>query len=209
MRSRIIPIRLVKIIIAALCSIIPCGIHIIIAIIQTNDIPCVAFSRITRTIITGNFQRLQNILKRPRISGTYRLSVHQRTVCTLVHCGRIHIINLGDQRVMHIFLFFIIASEFLRTVNNLLCFRLKRVPRLLQVFGRRIEFQIDFHALSVALISAGIGRLHKKQLRMVIIDRCKYVPECARRHIFYRRKPLIQCHGICINLTVKMLSRII
>ena len=49
--------------------------------------------------------------------------------------------------------------------------RLKRVPRLLQVFGRRIEFQIDFHALSVALISAGFAPIEN-------------VPASALRDVF-------------------------
>ena len=93
--------RNVEIIIRVGIGIIPGRIHIIISVIQLHDIPCMILAGMPFYIITGNPQLLHDILESPRVSCTYRSSIYQCTVCTLVHGCVLIIYNRIKNRIMH------------------------------------------------------------------------------------------------------------
>ena len=97
----IVGIRAVKVVICIGIGIIPGTVHIVISIIELHDIPGMIFTRISRHIVTGDIQLLQDILKCPRITCTYRSAIYERTVGTLVHRCIGIIDDIVQKRIMH------------------------------------------------------------------------------------------------------------
>ena len=85
MGVRIIAVRLVEIVVISAVHIVPCSVHIIKSVLQTDNIPRMAFPGVAGAVVAGNSHLLQQILESPCISGADRLSVYQRAVSALIH----------------------------------------------------------------------------------------------------------------------------
>ena len=75
-----------------------------------------------------------------------------------------------------------------------------------KVLCRPVKPKVDFHTLAVSSVLTVIGRLQPEQFRVVIVNGGKNRPKLGRRHILHRRKCLKKVIGICIDLTVHVLS---
>ena len=205
----IICIGTVEIIIRVGIGIIPGRIHIIISVIQLHDIPCMILAGMPFYIITGNPQLLHDILESPRVSCTYRSSIYQCTVCTLVHGCVLIIYNRIKNCIMHCCFLIIICIFSIGLIQNLLSACLKSRLCRIHLCCCNIKRQVDLSNASIRCILIPICCIHPEQFWVIIAYCHKSIAKLSRRNSLYRCKALPEILRIGIDLTVQRLTGII